>query len=60
MAKKDECHCGEFSCPDALKQFQRAAQKFTKRATRSRNAARQALYEAGILTKNGRLRRRYQ
>ena len=43
-----------------LPKFKKAAKEFTKKATRSKKAARKVLYESGIYTKTGKLRKQYR
>ncbi len=45
---------------EALEEFRKAADAFTARATRSREAARQVLISEGIITKSGKLTKHYR
>jgi len=45
---------------EAVRRFQKAAEDFTREATRSKEAALKVLVEAGIYTKSGKLTRNYR
>jgi hypothetical protein len=45
---------------EAVEQFRKAAEEFTKKATRSRESAMKVLVEAGIYTKSGKLTKNYR
>jgi hypothetical protein len=50
----------DINSPEALALFQKAAKKFTKKATRSKAAAMKVLIAEGIYTKAGNLTKRYR
>ncbi|MGB8683169.1 MAG: hypothetical protein WCD12_09810 [Candidatus Binatus sp.] len=45
---------------EAVEHFRKAAEEFTKKATRSRESAMKVLVEAGIYTKSGKLTKNYR
>jgi hypothetical protein len=50
----------DFNSPEALERFRKAAAAFTKKATRTRAAARQVSIDEGIHTKSGKLTKNYR
>jgi hypothetical protein len=49
----------EFTSPDSIEQFRKAAEAFNTRSMRSQAAARKVLVKEGIYTKSGKLTKRY-
>jgi len=60
--KKDTTDNGtlDLNSVEAVRRFQKAAEDFTREATRSKEAALKVLVEAGIYTKSGKLTRNYR
>ncbi len=50
----------DLTSAEAVRRFQKAAEDFTREATRSKEAALKVLVEAGIYTKSGKLTRNYR
>jgi hypothetical protein len=50
----------DITSPEFVKRFQKAAKAFTRRATRSKQAARETLIAEGIYTRSGRLSKNYR
>jgi hypothetical protein len=50
----------DLNSKEALDDFRKAAEAFTKRTTRSREAALKVLVAEGICTKSGKLTKRYR
>jgi hypothetical protein len=59
--KKDNTVNGtlDLNSVEAVRRFQKAAEDFTREATRSKEAALKVLVEAGIYTKSGKLTKNY-
>ena len=51
---------GDLNSPESVERFRRIAEEYTKKHTISREAARAALVASGILTKSGRLAKRFR
>ncbi len=49
----------DVNTPEAVEVFRKAAEAFTKRATKSKESARKVLVAEGIYTKSGRLTKHY-
>ena len=49
----------DLTSPEFVKQFKKAAKAFTRRATRSKEAALKVLVDEGICTPTGRLTKNY-
>jgi hypothetical protein len=50
----------DINSPEALALFEKAAKRFTKKATRSKAAAMKVLIAEGMYTKAGNLTKRYR
>jgi hypothetical protein len=50
----------DLNTPQAVEWFRKAAKAFTRRATATRETARQVLIDEGIYTKSGKLSKNYR